>query len=205
MQKPFAEFSFAVIMNSILCIKKSIKNIIDKSAVPEDPIHARNTLEWLLKLNPDAGEALKIAAFGHDIERALESRKVKRTDFSDFNEFKAAHARNSAVILMEIMKECVLPDNIKRDVYRIVCLHETGGDPHSDIVRDADGISFFEVNLPFYIRRNSLKETKRRCSWGYKRLSADAKSVISTLSYGNKKLEDLVKVTIDETIESPDH
>ncbi len=37
--------------------------------MPEDPRHAENTLDWLLKLKPDADEALQIAALGHDIER----------------------------------------------------------------------------------------------------------------------------------------
>ena len=49
-------------MNSIDCVKKNIEGIIEKSLIPEDPIHAKNTLEWLLKLKPDADEALKIAA-----------------------------------------------------------------------------------------------------------------------------------------------
>ena len=55
--------------------------IIKKSQVPEDPIHSKNTLEWLLKLKPDADDALKIAALGHDIERAIAERKVRREDF----------------------------------------------------------------------------------------------------------------------------
>ena len=50
-------------MDSIDCVKKKIEGIIEKSIVTEDPIHSKNTLEWVLKLKPDADEALKIAAF----------------------------------------------------------------------------------------------------------------------------------------------
>jgi hypothetical protein len=75
------------------------------SSVPEDRRHAENTLDWLLMLKPDADEALQIAALGHDIERALEARKVKRADFPDYDRFKAAHARNSAEILRGISVE----------------------------------------------------------------------------------------------------
>ena len=51
-------------MDNIGCVKKKIEEIIKKSPVLEDPIHSKNTLEWLLKLNPDADEAQKIAALG---------------------------------------------------------------------------------------------------------------------------------------------
>ena len=85
-------------MDNIVCVKKKIEEIIRHSPVPEDPIHSKNTLEWLLKLNPHADDALKIAALGHDIERAIEKRKVRRGDYENYDEFKKAHALNSATI-----------------------------------------------------------------------------------------------------------
>ena len=65
------------------CVKKKIEKIIKNSLVPEDPMHSKNTLEWLLKLKPDADEALQIAALAHDIERAIGKRKVKRKDYKE--------------------------------------------------------------------------------------------------------------------------
>ena len=72
-------------MNTINRLKNEIKSITSNSQVPEDSIHAQNTLEWLVRLKPDADEALRIAALGHDIERAMERSKVKRENFSDFD------------------------------------------------------------------------------------------------------------------------
>ena len=89
--------------NSLACTKRRIREIVARSRVPEDPRHAENTLAWLLRLAPEADEALQIAALGHDIERAIESRKVRRPDFPDYDAFKAAHAENSARILAEVM------------------------------------------------------------------------------------------------------
>ena len=43
-------------MDSIDCVKKRIEEIIRKSPVAEDPIHSKNTLEWLLWLVPDAAD-----------------------------------------------------------------------------------------------------------------------------------------------------
>jgi 3-hydroxyacyl-CoA dehydrogenase len=79
-------------MKEIECVKKKIEKIIKNCLVSEDPIHSKNTLEWLLKLKPDADEALKIAALAHNIERAIEKRKVKRKDYRDYDKFKNAHA-----------------------------------------------------------------------------------------------------------------
>ena len=76
-------------MDSIECAKRKIRSVISKSGVPEDPVHAENVLEWVLKLKPDADEALQIAALAHDIDRADERRKVWRSNFNDYNAFKA--------------------------------------------------------------------------------------------------------------------
>jgi hypothetical protein len=143
---------------SIECTKQRIRAVVAGSSVPEDARHAENTLDWLLRLKPDADEALQIAALGHDIERALEARKVKQADFPDYDSFKAAHARNSAEILKEIMEDCGVPQDLASKVYSLVYRHETGGHPHADLIKDADSISFFEVNLPLYYKRHSRKE-----------------------------------------------
>ena len=140
-------------MGSIERVEQRIAELVAASGVPEDPGHSRNTLEWLLELEPDASAALRIAALGHDVERAIETRKVQREDFADYDAFKAAHARSSADILREIMRECGVEDEaLTREVHRLVYLHEVGGDPRSDLLRDADGLSFLDVNLPSLLR-----------------------------------------------------
>lgn len=164
------------------CVKKKIETVISGSSVPEDPIHSKNTLEWLLKLSPDADEALQVAALGHDIERAIEKRKVRRKDFKDYDEFKAAHARNSADILMEIVRDCGMKQDVTKEIFRLVCLHEVGGDPRSELLKDADSISFFDVNLPLYFERNGWEKTRQRCLWGYRRLSSNTKHLALSLS-----------------------
>ena len=102
--------------------------MIAGSGVPEDPGHSRNTLEWLLRFDPKADPALRIAALGHDIERAVEARKVQRGDFADYDAFKAAHARNSAAMLGEIKSRMLLPRQ-KDDE------EEEEHDPRAELIR----------------------------------------------------------------------
>ncbi len=185
-------------MNSIDRLKKLIEEIISGSSVPEDPVHSKNTLNWLLKLKHDANEALQIAALGHDIERAIDQRKVRREDFEYYDDFKAAHAHNSAEILKEVMLDCGVDETLIEQVYELVRRHEVGGDERSDLLKDADSISYFEVNLPHYYNRHGWDETKRRCLWGYKRLSDTTKILAAKLTFENDELRALMRITIEE-------
>ncbi len=183
-------------MDSIDCAKQRIREIIADSGVPEDPRHAENTLKWLFRLEPKADPALQIAALGHDIDRAVETRKVRRTDFTDYKKFKAAHARNGAAILREILNKCGVAKSVADEACRLVTLHEVGGDPRSDLLKDADSISFFEVNMPLYYQREGWEETRRRCSWGYRRLSVRLKKIVRRLTYDDEALTRLLKKAI---------
>jgi hypothetical protein len=179
-------------------IKRKIKSIISGSKIPEDPEHAQNTLEWLLRLKPNADQALQISAFGHDIERAIDRRKVKRQDYPDYDSFKDAHAQNNALILREIMQDYYIQQELIGEVFRIVTRHEIGGDARSELIRDADGVSFFEINLPLFFEREGWKKTMRRCLWGYGRLSRETKHKVQAFVYDNVEINSLIKCVIKE-------
>ncbi len=187
-------------MDSVDCAKHKIRAVIAGSRVPEDPRHADNTLEWLLRLEPDAGDALQLAALAHDIDRAIEESKVRRADFDDYDAFKAAHARNGAEILRPILIQCDVEADIVDEACRLVEVHEVGGDPRSDLLKDADSISYFDVNLPLYYQREGWQETKRRSSWGYRRLSTRAKEFVIKICYQDETLMQLLREVIHEDI-----
>ncbi len=187
-------------MDNIDCAKQQIRAVIAGSRVPEDPRHADNTLEWLLRLEPDAGEALQLAALAHDIDRAIEEVKVRREDFDDYDVFKATHARHGAQLLRPILTACGVARDIVDDACHLVEVHEVGGDRRSDLLRDADSISYFDVNLPLYYGREGWAETKRRSLWGYRRLSARARRIVGDISYGEEILTRLLREVIHDGV-----
>ncbi len=187
-------------MDNIDCAKQKIRAVIAGSRVPEDPRHADNTLEWLLRLESNAGDALQLAALAHDIDRADDGRKVKRADFDDYDVFKSAHAHNSAEILRSILIRCGVEADIVDEACRLVEVHEVGGDPCSDLLKDADSISYFDVNLPLYYQREGWQETRRRSRWGYRRLSARAREIVNKTRYQDEMLMQLLREVIDEDI-----
>ncbi|MBA2847817.1 hypothetical protein HNQ76_000163 [Thermosulfuriphilus ammonigenes] len=174
------------------CITTRIRELVAQSEVPEDPAHAENTLRWLRRLFPEADPALEIAALGHDLERARPQR-LRREEFSTYEAFKEAHANLSAQILEKLMRECGADQELIAEVCRLVRRHEQGGDPRADILKEADSLSFFEVNLPLYAARNSPEETKRRCLWGLRRLSPQGLLLVREIDYPNETLRGLVE------------
>lgn len=188
-------------ISGIECAKQKIQLYIARSGVPEDPRHADNTLKWLLCLEPDAGTALQLAALAHDIDRATEEIKVGRAHFDDYDAFKTAHARNGAEILRPILTACGVQRDIVNETCRLVAAHEVGGDPCSDTLKDADSISYFDVNLPLYYEREGWTETKRRSRWGYKRLSVRAKKIVKHIRYEEDVLMRLLGEVINEGVD----
>ena len=88
-------------------VRKKIDNIITMSPYPEDIFHSINTYEWVLKLDPTAKDdiALMLASIGHDIERGMGDRCVKTNGYETYDEYKQAHAINSAEILVGLLEE----------------------------------------------------------------------------------------------------
>jgi hypothetical protein len=185
-------------MKSLQCAEERIRSIVSRSMVPEDPLHAERTLAWVLKLRPEADEALQLAALGHDIDRAIETRRVRKDHFENFDEFKAAHALNSGVILEEILKECGVNGRIRVEACRLVRLHEIGGDERSDILKNADSLSYFEDNLPLYYARNGLAKSKQRSLWGFERLSPYLRPIVARISYDSEELNTLIREVVTE-------
>lgn len=173
--------------------KRMLFERLAASPVPEDAGHAENTLHWLLQLEPQADPALRLAAIAHDIERAREDR-LRRDDWPDYDSFKAAHAAVGARIADGILQETGVSQELREEICRLIRRHETGGDPRSDLLKDADSLSYFDHNLPFYYEREGWDETLRRARWGYLRLSARARHYYAAIQPDQAELRRLLSL-----------
>lgn len=176
-------------------IKNEILQILRHSAIPEDYEHALNVLKWVNRLKPDADFPLRIASIGHDIERALPEQKVQRMNFPSYDDFKRAHAENSAKIVNEILSTYPIAQDVIERVHYLIANHEFGKDGDLDltILKDADSLSFFETNLSYYFHREGEKETYFRMQWGYDRMSGRAKRFLKNFSNGEDILYDFLQ------------
>ncbi len=181
--------------DSLKEIKAEILEIVSKSLVPEDCAHAKNVLEWVLRLKPDADIALQLAALGHDIERAIPERRLNRNDYDDFDAFKRDHAENSARIIHELLHKYEIDEEIVTKVCHLIRHHEHGkeNDTEAYVLNDADSLSFFDLNLPYYFERMGEAETFFRMQWGYRRLSERARTYLQNVTFEAEPLNDFLE------------
>ncbi|MDD5163712.1 MAG: DUF4202 family protein [Candidatus ainarchaeum sp.] len=178
-------------------VKKEIEKILPNSPLAEELVHARLVLKWLLKLNPNAGELLQIAALAHDIDRAFTGITEKDLkDYSRINEFKKEHAARSAKFICKILDKQGYGKKEIEKVKRLVENHEVGGDKESGLLMAADSIAYFEYNVPFYLKRNGADNTKQKIRFMFNRLPEKAKKIVQKIKFKNKEVAELFRETI---------
>ena len=92
-------------------------------------LHLERTLDWLLVLDPEAGEAVRIAAATHDAERAYPDESAgwdsaRDWDSPDYNRW---HQDRCAEIVAAGLRERGAGEELTRAVEELVRVHEEGG------------------------------------------------------------------------------
>ena len=109
--------------------------------------HLLRTEHWLLELEPDASEALRLAAVLHDIERAFpdpESGWDSSRDGAN-PEYNRWHQDRCADIATAWLREQGAPDELVAEVDKLIRAHEEGGWREADLLQAADSLSFLET------------------------------------------------------------
>ena len=164
---------------------KSVINKINKLlkvARPKDEFsHAQNTLKWVKLLAKEPSQALVIAALAHDIERwSREDREHQRANES-YDEYKRRHSNIGAEIISNLLSQFNFSKDFIAQVADLVREHEFGGNTETNILQDADSISFFDNNLDYYLKRNGYKRTAEKVKWMFNRCSKRAQAQIVQL------------------------
>ena len=109
--------------------------------------HLLNTRDWLVRLAPDASEALRVAAVVHDCERMFPGGPVvDPSGPHDDETYLRAHSERSARFAGEWLRGERADARFVDEVEELVRLHELGGTPDADLLQAADSISFLDVN-----------------------------------------------------------
>jgi kynurenine formamidase len=115
--------------------------------------HLTRTLDWVVELEPDASEALLIAAVTHDVERAFpdpsaEWDSARDWDAPDYNRW---HQDRCARIVREWLDEHGAREELAGEVEGLVRVHEEGGWHDADVLQAADSLSFLETMVPLVL------------------------------------------------------
>lgn len=178
-----------------LPLQWQIEKLVAISPVPSDAAHSRLTLAWLLRLAPEAPEALIIAALAHDLDRAITG--ITERDMPqgmNKRDFKQAHAARSAGFIAPLMRAYGYADTAIAAVQHLVENHEQGVDRESTLLMDADSLAFFQDSIPTYLERNGLARTRKKIEEMYRRLSdQDGKRLAETIDFSSDTAGELYR------------
>lgn len=167
-----------------------------KETAPEKYLHPHLvvTEKWACEIMEGKGEpaslAIRLAALGHDIDRAFPDQEIHIEDFGTdhYDQYKVAHSLQTARIVAEVLGRMHAELSLVRDVARLIANHEFGGDPDSEALMDADSLSFFEENLPIYLEDRGPEKTAKKVRFMYSRMSDDSKPLARKAVEGNQAL-----------------
>lgn len=135
----------------------SVIEYVDQSYGRHMP-HFERTVFWLEKFLPNCGEAEKIAAYSHDIERAFRDEVKKVPEDYLSVDFLRSHQEGGAEIMRKFLTEKNASDELISTVVHLISRHEEGGDNEQNALMDADSVSFFETNVENFVRKKALEE-----------------------------------------------
>jgi kynurenine formamidase len=115
--------------------------------------HLERTLDWVVELDPDAPEALRIAAVTHDIERAFPDPAATWDSARDWDSpaYNRWHQDRCADLVADWLREQGADPALVHDVDALVRAHEDGGWPEADVLQAADSLSFLETMVPLVL------------------------------------------------------
>jgi hypothetical protein len=157
---------------------------LTKPLVRADYNHALDTWQWMLRLDPNAGLAVQIAALFHDVERLVSEADARTEhDAADYQDFKDAHACRGAEMAAELLASLgVDPATRERTAYLIGHHEGTTGDPDAEdiaLLNDADALSFFSLNSPGYLDYFGPEQTRRKVAWTLARMRPEARALLA--------------------------
>ena len=153
------------------------QEIVDGSAHPQELIYSKRLTEWVLKLDPQASEALRIAACGQHIGRWTILRAEYPAGRSGYlrwrDELKAFHAGKVGGILRDVGYE---EDFIQR-VTSLMLKNNIKEDPDAQTLEDALCLVFFETQFMGLMEKTPSDKMKILVRKTWKKMGAKGREI----------------------------
>ncbi len=173
-------------------VKQFVKESFDKCATGKSVEHFERTVYWVQQLKPDSDEAILIAAYAHDIARAFRNTNSEQTfQTRELNdpEILEEHQKEGAKIMNEFLQKEGFKKNKIERIANMILKHEIGGDEESDLIKDADSISYLEINAPKHAKKLvaplGKDKVERKIRWMFERISSENAKRIAEPFYKN--------------------
>ena len=159
--------------------------------------HLQRTADYAEQIRPDADEAMLVAAVLHDIERSdPPGRRPPDRGLTD-KVFDKHHQERGAEMAMDFLQKQGAKKNFIERVGHLIRRHELGGDADQDLIKDADSMSFLEIQIDHFLTDKipayGWQDVYDKFFWMFDRISSEQGKQIAEPYYQTamKRLETL--------------
>lgn len=157
--------------------------IVNGEAIPQELLYSRRLTEWVLRLNPNASEALRLAARAQHICRW----KIPRTQYpatkAGYHQWKNDLKRLHADIAERILAECGYDREAIEQVRALNLKEKFPEDAESRTLEDALCLVFLEYQFDELAQKSSPEKVINALRKSWNKMTSQARDAAMTLSY----------------------
>ncbi len=150
---------------------------------PREYLHAIKLHEWILKLDPQASEALRLAARCNAIRRWEIPRDSHPRTTAGYHKWRKALQGFHATAAEQILKEEGYGDVEIENVTALILMKHFPGDREAQLLEDADCLTFLETKFNNYIGEWDEAKTVRILKGTLRKMSPAAKAAAAALPF----------------------
>jgi len=164
----------------------NFENVGDQKQ-PRELIYAQRLYEWVVKLQPNASEVLRLAARCQHLCRWMIPRnkfEMNRMGYLKWRtELKQFHAEKSG----EILREVGYDGETIRKVQELNLKKNFPKDPESQVLEDALCLVFLQFQFSEFVTKNAEEKVVDVLQKTWKKMSAQGKEAALKLTFGEKE------------------
>lgn len=177
-------------------IIKKIENWV--TATSESSDHLLRTGFWVNELEPNISDEVYIACITHDIEIDLRSEadeqfykqnfgKLYETGDWSNREYNLWHGMRSAGFVMKFLELEGRGNLDEIKILRLIQTHEFGGGDEQNLVKDADSLSFLDVQVDTFVKKVPdvwpKESVRKKFDWMFERITKEKAKEIAKPMY----------------------
>jgi len=157
--------------------------------VPRELLYARRLSEWVLKLDPNASEALRLAARCQHIRRWEMPRSGYPTDRPGYHRWKNALKQFHSELSAKILQECEYDSETIEKVRRLNLKQNFPNDPESRTLEDALCLVFLQYQLAELSSRTEPEKMINALRKSWAKMTTRARALALQLPFNTQEKE----------------
>lgn len=158
--------------------------VLDAAPGPRELVYACWLSDWVAKLNPEASEALRLAARCQHLCRWMIPRDAYPRTRAGYRQWRESLKRFHAQKAGEILREVGYPEELIRRVQDLNLKRQFPQDVETRVLEDALCLVFLERQLGDFAAKTSADKVMNALQQSWKKMTPAAQAEALKLSYG---------------------